>query len=112
MANDRARVQRGRQSEELVAARFRDVLQLECERRPASLPGSDVMGIPGMDIEVKARRGLDLPGWLRQQAKRLEPCQSGLLVVRPDGAGPATVGSWAAVMTLDGWMDMYGELLT
>lgn len=111
MAN--ARVQRGRSSEEIVAAEFRLRGFPEAERRPASLPGSDIMHLPGLDVEVKARRGLNLTGWLDQQAKRVRDEDTiPLLVVRPDGYGPDRIARWPAVMALGEWIDTFGGLLT
>ena len=93
MAN--SRVARGRQSESIVAAYLADHGFPHAERVAASLKGADVTGTPGLAIEVKSRRGLDLPGWLKQSVKR-----DGLpvLIIRPDGSGPASVTSWAMVI--------------
>lgn len=111
MAN--ARVTRGRQTEDLVAQFLNEQFGFEAERRPAGLPGSDIMHIPGLDVEVKARRGLNLTGSLSQQAKRTaESGDAGLLIIRPDGYGPERIKLWPAVMTFDGWCEMFGELLT
>jgi hypothetical protein len=90
-----SRVRRGRETERAVA----DYLATHgwpcAKRRPASLPGSDVENVPGLAIEVKARRALDLPAWIRQ-AKT----QPGLPIVihRPDGFGLTTVGDWPATL--------------
>jgi len=110
------RKQRGRESEEIVAAYLRDHGFPHAERRPASLPGSDITGLVGMDVEVKARRGLDLGALMRQQEAR---CGAGTLawaVVRPDGAGPATVARWPVVLPLAAMVDLlraagHGEAL-
>jgi hypothetical protein len=72
------------------------------ERVPASLPGKDVLHTPGWALEVKARRGLDLPGWLKQaHARAVLEGEVPVLVVRPDGFGPERIGQWAAVVTLE-----------
>lgn len=67
------------------------------ERRPASLPGSDIMNVP-FDVEVKARRDMNLTGWLKQAAVR--PGFPHLLVVRPDGYGVEKIRQWPAVFPL------------
>lgn len=92
------RVTRGRQSEEWVAEHFRNSGWPGAERRPASLPGADIMGMPSMAIEVKSRRKLDLPGWLKQASSR-----DGLAMVisRPDGFGKEKLGIWPVTFTLD-----------
>ncbi|HET7386887.1 MAG TPA: hypothetical protein VFJ19_09530 [Nocardioidaceae bacterium] len=65
----------------------------------AGSPGADITGVPGLAVEVKARRGLDLPGWLRQAARNAAG-RVPLLVVRPDGFGPATVDDWPVTLRL------------
>jgi hypothetical protein len=66
----------------------------------AGRAGSDVTGVPGIDIEVKARRDLDLTGTLRQQAERAYDGTVCIAVVRPDGYGPARIDEWPVLMTL------------
>jgi hypothetical protein len=90
-----SRVTRGRQSEALVAEYLRSHGWPDAERIAASLPGADIRNTGDVSIEVKARRGLDLPGWLKQTASR-----EGLpvLVVRPDGYGEARMDMWAMVI--------------
>lgn len=95
-----SRKARGRQSEEIVAEYLRGNGFPNAERRPASLPGSDVMGCPGTDWEIKARRGLDLGALLRQLDARADDGVVPIGVVRPDGAGPTTVHRWPAVLPL------------
>lgn len=92
---------RGRATEETVAEYLRGNGFPQAERRPASLPGSDVMGTPGIDWEVKARRSLDLLGLMRQLGRRAEEGQVPVGVVRPDGAGPTSVHRWPVVMPLE-----------
>src|SRR5690606_41283720 len=61
-------------------------------------PGADLSGTPGLDVEVKARRGWAPLEWMRQQAKRVHSGVIPVAIVRPDGAGPATVDDWPAVV--------------
>lgn len=93
MAN--GRVRRGRATEELVAAYLRAHGWPLASRRPAALPGADIENTPGISFEVKARRELDLTGWLKQACTR-----DGIpaVVERPDGYGPETVEKWPAVL--------------
>lgn len=94
-----ARVRRGRESEELVAEFLRLHGWENAERRPASLPGTDVTGIAGVAIEVKARRSFNPGEWSKQAIKN---GLGGLpvVVMRPDGSGPAGVGSWPVFLSL------------
>jgi hypothetical protein len=59
--------------------------------------GADLTGTPGLAVEVKARREFRPLEWMRQAAA---DGRGGLpiVVVRPDGAGPATVDDWPAIV--------------
>lgn len=65
----------------------------------AGRAGNDILGVPGLAIEVKARRDLDLPAWLRQ-ASRDHTGGLPLVVHRPDGMGPAAVAEWPVTLRL------------
>jgi hypothetical protein len=67
----------------------------------AGRDGSDVTGMPGLDVEVKARRGLDLPALLRQLDDRAQQGRLGFGVLRLDGQGPASIEAWPVVIRLD-----------
>lgn len=60
--------------------------------------GRDVTGVPGLSVEVKARRDFDPLAWIRQAEK-----YPGLpfVVFRPDGMGEKSVHKWPAMMRLD-----------
>ena len=64
----------------------------------AGRQGEDILGVPGLAIEVKARRDLNLTAWLKQANNG-----RGLPIVihRPDGYGPASIDSWPATLRLD-----------
>jgi len=95
-----ARKRRGRQSEHVVADYLRRNGFDFAEAVGAGRPGTDVTGTPGIDWEVKARRGLNLAGLLRQLDERADQERLGVGVVRLDGQGPASIETWAAVLTL------------
>lgn len=92
------RKRRGRESEIAVAAHLAAIWPF-AEPAGSGTPGRDITGTPGVQIEVKARRDLALPAWLRQAARHGQDLP--ILIVRPDGMGTERVGSWAAVLTLD-----------
>src|SRR5690554_962515 len=91
-----SRRRRGAETERLIAAAWRADGWPHAEVRRG--PGPDLTGTPGLDVEVKARRDWSPLEWMRQQAKRAEPDVVPVAVVRPDGAGPATVDNWPAVV--------------
>jgi len=95
--NNPARRRRGRITQEAVAQWFRDHGFANAESTGPSMRGVDVTGMPGLACEVKARRDLSLPKWLKQAATR-----PGVpfVVHRPDGFGVESVGQWPVTMTL------------
>jgi hypothetical protein len=91
---------RGYASQALVAKWFAEHGWPYAQSAGAGRPGVDVTGIPGLACEVKARRGFNLVGFLRQATSER---RHGLpfVVVRPDGYGPAKIGQWAMIFTLE-----------
>jgi hypothetical protein len=96
-----ARKHRGYRSQRVVAERFADNGFPHAEPVGAGRAGSDIVGLVGIDVEVKARRDLNLVGLMKQLDARAEDGVLGIGVVRPDGMGETTVGMWPAVMCLD-----------
>lgn len=107
MATSASRKARSRETERTAAARLRE-LYPAAVAVPSALSGVDVLNTPGLAVEVKARRDLNLPAWLRQADKRQG---QGLPVVihRPDGYGPESVGVWPVTMTFDAFMALLKE---
>lgn len=95
-----SRKYRGYESQALVAQWFKNHGWPFAQSAGAGRPGVDVTGIPGLACEVKARRGFNLTGFLKQATGER---RHGLpfVVVRPDGYGPARIGEWAMIFTLD-----------
>ena len=83
----------------------------------AGRSGSDVTGMPGIDIEVKARRGFDPTAAMRQQEDRAARGDLAFALLRMDGQGPAVIGAWPVVIRLDHFTQLlraagYGDPLT
>jgi hypothetical protein len=96
-----ARKHRGYRSQRVVAMRFADNGFPHAEPVGAGRAGSDIVGLVGIDVEVKARRDLNLVGLMKQLDARAKDGVLGIGVVRPDGMGETSVGMWPAVMCLD-----------
>jgi hypothetical protein len=96
-----ARKHRGYRSQRVVAERFVDNGFPHAEPVGAGRAGSDIVGLVGIDVEVKARRDLNLVGLMKQLDARAKDGVLGIGVVRPDGMGETSVGMWPAVMCLD-----------
>jgi hypothetical protein len=59
--------------------------------------GVDILGTAGLSWEVKARRGFSPLAWIRQAAG--SPGLP-LVVLRPDGMGPASIADWPVTLRL------------
>lgn len=66
----------------------------------AGREGSDITGINGVDIEIKARTKLDLPALMRQLQERKADTGLGVGVLRLNGQGEKSVEQFVAVLTL------------
>lgn len=95
-----SRKHRGYESQRIVA----DFLQANgfpyAEPTGAGRQGRDILGVPGLDIEIKARHRLDLPGTIAQLREREQPNLLPLAILRPDGYGPARIHDWPAILPL------------
>jgi hypothetical protein len=88
-----SRKQRAAETQRLIAAHWNENGWPWATDAGAGRSGSDLLNTPGLKVEIKARRDLDLSAWLRQASSAPGPgiC---LVVHRPDGFGPATIGDW------------------
>lgn len=99
----RARKTRSRETEKAVAEALRG-LYPDANAVPSALPGKDILNTPGLAVEVKARRNLDLPAWCRQSAKNAADGELPVVVSRPDGFGPASIGQWPVIITMESFL--------
>lgn len=121
-----ARRQRAHETETVTARWFAANGWPYAEPVGAGRDGTDVTGLPGLLVEVKARREFRPVEWLRQHALPVshghEPqirngrgviIQHGeplpFVVWRPDGMGPVAVGSWGVMMRLDDFTSLLHE---
>ena len=99
MATNASRKARGMRSQLVVTEWFRQNGWPWAISTGAGRSGVDIENMPGLAPEVKARRALDLTGFLRQAATNAGT-DLPFVVLRPDGYGEAKVGQWAVIMTL------------
>jgi hypothetical protein len=76
------------------------------QRVAASLSGVDVTGTPGIALEVKARRDLDLPAWMRQAGGRTIEGDIPVVISRPDGYGPERIAIWPTILPLWAFLEL------
>ena len=95
------RKHRGYRSQRVVAERFAANGFPHAEPVGAGRAGTDIVGLVGIDVEVKARRGLNITELMTQLNERAQDGVLGIGIIRPDGMGEATVGKWPVVMCFD-----------
>ena len=73
------------------------------ESTGAGRSGSDITGVPGLAIEVKARADFNPMAWVRQAC-----LNDGLPLVtfRPNGMGEATVATWPVIIRMNDLIDL------
>ena len=96
-----SRRQRGRESEKIVADYLVRHGFHTAHTTSMAAAGSDVLGIPGLDIEVKGRRDLVISETLAQLKRRRRETGLGVGVLRMNGQGEKTIGDWVAILTFD-----------
>lgn len=119
MTASRARKVRAHETESAVAAWFKMNGWPYAEPVGAGRMGTDVTGMPGLLVEVKARRDFRPVEWLKQHPPMADPDgfreawkqEPPLLFVvwRPDGMGPALVASYGVMMRLDDFTGLLRE---
>lgn len=95
------RRQRGRDSEKFVADYLVRQGFITAHVTSMAAHGSDVLGIDGLDIEVKARAGLPISETMAQLKRRRSETGLGVGVLRMNGQGEKVVGDWVAILTFD-----------
>jgi hypothetical protein len=85
----------------VVAERFAANGFPHAEPVGAGRAGTDIVGLVGIDVEVKARRGLNIKALMDQLDERAQAGVLGIGVLRPDGMGEASIGKWPVVLCLD-----------
>jgi len=95
------RRRRGRETEILVAEHLVNHGFASAHATSASAPGSDILGVAGVDFEVKGRKGFSPLAAIKQIRKRRKETGLGIVVMRLDGQGESSVGDFMAIMTFD-----------
>ena len=99
---------RGYRTQLVVAEWFKKSGFPFAESAGAGRSGSDVLGTPGLRIEVKARREFSPLAWVRQ-ARGAKGGGLPFVVFRCDGQGEANVGEWPVLIRLDDFTEVLRE---
>lgn len=101
---------RDRASEtEAVAENFWQDLWAACHRKGMSSAGADLRRTPGVAIEVKATRGLDMMQALKQARSNAEGLELPVVMYRPQGYGAEKVDEWPCLMFAADLRRLLGE---
>ena len=95
-----SRKHRGYATQRIIAEYLRNQGWAHALPVGAGRDGSDITGIEGLDIEIKARTNLDLPALMRQLEERRKDTGLGIGVLRLNGQGEKSVQQFVAVLTL------------
>jgi hypothetical protein len=64
-------------------------------------PGTDILGTPGLVWEIKARAQLTIAADMRQALTHAHNGQLPILLLRPNGMGPAAIHQWPTILPLN-----------
>lgn len=92
---------RGRETERMLAGYFIFHGWLHAHQVGAGAPGSDIQGIEGLDIEVKARAGFNPKAAMQQLKDRKKQGNLGVAVMRLNGQGVTNIDDWVCVLRLE-----------
>lgn len=101
-----SRVQRGYQSQRIVAEYFRNNGWPYAQPAGSGRSGTDVTGVIGVDIEVKARRGINVAMAMKQLRDRYQEGILPVAILRLDGQGEAHIADWPAIVPLHILLDL------
>jgi len=101
-----SRVQRGLKSQDIVAKYFAANGWPYALSAGSGRQGTDVTGVPGVDIEVKARRGINVAMAMRQLRDRHQEGLLPVAVLRLDGQGESNIADWPAIVPLAVLLDL------
>jgi len=101
-----SRVQRGYQSQRIVAEYFRTNGWPYAQPAGSGRSGTDVTGVIGVDIEVKARRGIKVAEAMKQLRDRYQDGVLPVAILRMDGQGEAHIADWPAIVPLHILLDL------
>lgn len=106
----RTRIARGRRSQVALAALMNRVGWPFAEAIFGAAPGRDLIGTPGLAVEVKATSDNPLPEALRQAVKHVGTSGDLPVVVwRPNGYGEDKIACWVMALTVADGLRLLAE---
>ncbi len=100
-----SRKQRGAQTQTIAANWFASNGWPYCTDAGAGRPGRDLLGLPGLACEVKARADFNPLAWLKQ-AEASADGDLPYVVWRANGYGPANIDRWPVMLRLSDFTEL------
>ena len=113
MTRAKSRKDRGRATERLLAERWQgNGFAPNCYKVGAGESGNDILRVPGLAVEVKAKDTVSFPAALRQAVagNRRTLGAVPIVVARHNGQGEASIGEWTVTMSLRDFEKLWREL--
>ena len=101
-----SRIARGYESQRIVAEYFREHGFPYAQPAGSGRSGTDITGVIGVDVEVKARRGIQVSAAMKQLRERQQDGLLPVAVLRLDGQGPSHIDDWPAIVPLSVLLDL------
>lgn len=101
-----SRIARGYDSQRIVAEYFRAHGFPYAQPAGSGRIGTDITGVIGVDVEVKARRGIQVSAAMKQLRDRQQDGLLPVAVLRLDGQGPSHIDDWPAIVPLSVLIDL------
>ena len=104
-----ARKHRGYRSQKVAALFLNENGFPYAESTGAGRTGSDITGTIGIDWEIKARTGFNPSAAMKQLEDRDNGKDLGIVVLRLNGQGEKSVGSWVAMLRFEDVVNLLRE---
>lgn len=109
MTRAQSRKHRGYKTQRLLAERWRlNGIAPYGKAVGAGEAGNDILDVPGLAVEVKARDTVSLPAALRQAAAS-GGTDLPIVVWRHNGQGEGSMGEWTVSMSLDSFEQLWQD---
>lgn len=111
MTRATSRKHRGYKTQRLIAERWRsNGMAPYAKAAGAGEAGKDVLDVPGLAVEIKARDTVSLPAALRQARSSAEVGDLPIVIARHNGQGEASVDKFTVSVDLADFEALWMEL--
>lgn len=104
-----SRKHRGYKTQAIAAEWFQQNGWPFAQSTGAGRQGSDLTGMLGLAVEIKARADFNPLAWIKQAEKNTAPLDLPFVIWRPNGYGEANIASWPVMLRLGPFTDLLHE---